>query len=111
MASLPACRAPEVAGPVGGWSPIGAESRMASCPVIGRDAEIEAIRDFLGTAATGAAGLSVTGPPGIGKSALWELGVEHARGWFGNVLTQRSVEAEAGLAFAGLSDLVAPVLD
>ena len=96
-----------------GWRllPIGAESRMASSPVIGRDTEIEAIRDFLGMDATGPAGLSVTGPPGIGKTALWELGVEHARGRFGSVLTQRSVEAEAGLAFAGLSDLLAPVLD
>ena len=48
---------------------------------------------------------------GIGKTILWQRGVEDAHGRFGHVLLHRSAEAEASLSFTGLSDLVAPVFE
>src|SRR5262249_55940783 len=47
----------------------------------------------------------------IGKTILWETGVDEARSRFGRVLSCRGVEAEASLSFAGLSELLAPVFD
>jgi DNA-binding CsgD family transcriptional regulator len=46
------------------------------------------------------------GEAGIGKSALWEAGVELARSEGGEVLCARANEAEAQLSFAGLADLL-----
>ena len=49
--------------------------------------------------------------PGIGKTVLWEEGVNHAKRPSRLVLVHRSVEAETSLSFSALSDLVAPVFD
>jgi DNA-binding CsgD family transcriptional regulator len=80
---------------------------MAAASVVGRDEERAAIGALLATPSSG--GLLLSGEPGIGKTVLWEEGVEQARaaGW--TVLTHRSAQAEAGLAFAGLSDLLEDV--
>ena len=42
---------------------------------------------------------------------LWEVGVDEAERRFGRVLVHRGIEAEASLSYAGLSDLLAPVID
>ena len=82
---------------------------MAAATLVGRDEERAAISALLATPSSG--GLLLSGEPGIGKTVLWEAGVEEARaaGW--TVLTHRSAQAEAGLAFAGLSDLIGDVFD
>ena len=49
------------------------------------------------------------GEPGIGKTALLDEVVEAADGM--TVLRARGVESEAELAFAGLTDLLAPAMD
>ena len=59
----------------------------------------------------GRASLVLRGEPGIGKTILWQTAVEEARGLGRRVLVHRAVEAEAVLAFSGLIDLVAPILD
>ena len=84
--------------------------RMGAMGLIGREREVGEIREFLHGLDGGAAGLVVAGEPGIGKTALWEKGVEEARG-MSRVLVHRSVEAEAHLSFVGLSDLLMPVFD
>ena len=84
---------------------------MSAGEVIGRDEELGELDAFLDAASTGPAALVLSGEAGIGKTLLWEAGVEHARQRGARVLPHRSVEAEAGFAFAGLSDLVAPVFD
>ena len=84
--------------------------RMAATGLIGREREVGEIREFLHGLDGGAAALVVAGEPGIGKTALWEKGVEEARGVL-RVLVHRSVEAEAHLSFVGLSDLLMPVFD
>jgi DNA-binding CsgD family transcriptional regulator len=53
----------------------------------------------------------LSGEPGIGKTILWERGVEGASERVGRVLSCRGVEAEASFSFAGLSELLAPVLE
>ncbi len=84
---------------------------MAATPVVGRDDELGSIQGFLAEVEQGPAALVLSGDAGIGKTILWEAGVEGARERFGRVLSHRSVEAEASLAFGGLSDLLEPVLE
>ena len=81
---------------------------MVSALVVGREQE-RAVVDALLAARSGA--LLLCGEPGIGKTVLWEQGVRGAEegGW--TVLVHRSARAETAFAFAGLSDLLAPVVD
>lgn len=76
--------------------------------LIGRESELERIGDFVSSDLPARA-LLFTGAPGIGKTALWEAGVELAgqRGF--RVLTARPNEAEALHSFAGLFDLLESV--
>jgi DNA-binding CsgD family transcriptional regulator/tetratricopeptide (TPR) repeat protein len=76
----------------------------------GRDAEVTRIDSLLDSAREGRSGtLVIRGDPGIGKSALLQYAKEQASGMA--VLEARGLEAEADLAFSGLSDLFRPVLD
>ncbi len=79
--------------------------------VIGREDELASIESFFDRVETGPAALVLSGEAGIGKTILWESGVEEARGRFGRVLSCHGVEAEASLSYAGLSDLLADSLD
>jgi predicted ATPase len=79
--------------------------------IIGREDELASIEDFLGRVQEGPGALVLSGEAGIGKKILWEAGVEEARERFSRVLSCRGVEAEASLSFAGLSELLAPVLE
>ncbi len=75
--------------------------------IIGRDEELGAVRAFVSRVGDGPGALVLSGEAGIGKTILWEAGVEEARGRFSRVVTCRGVEAEASFAFAGLSELLA----
>jgi DNA-binding CsgD family transcriptional regulator len=78
--------------------------------LVGRSREIEVLRRALADAREGRGrALLLTGPPGIGKTALLEAAVREGDGF--RVLRARALESESGLAFAGLSDLVKPVLE
>ena len=79
--------------------------------IIGREEELSSLSAFVAEAQRGAAALVLEGDAGIGKSTLWLAGVEHARAQGLRVLSARPVEAEAGLAHAGLGDLFEDVLD
>jgi DNA-binding CsgD family transcriptional regulator len=84
---------------------------MSTQAVVGRDAELGRMSAFLaGVDGVGGA-LVLSGAPGIGKTVLWERGVAQAAASGQRVLCHRAVEAEAGLAFTGLADLLMPVLD
>jgi hypothetical protein len=84
---------------------------MPARAVIGRDEELAAIEAFLADVEQGPTALVLSGEPGIGKTILWEAGVDEADGGYAYVLTCRGVEAEASLSFAGLSELLAPGFD
>ena len=79
--------------------------------LIGRESEAEVLSGLLLAAAReGRSGVLVLhGEPGIGKSALLDLAVELAAGF--RVLRARGVEAESEIAFAGLQELLWPVIE
>lgn len=79
--------------------------------MIGRERELEAAAGFLGELQDGLAVLVFAGEPGIGKTTVWRDTVDRARASSFVVLSARPVQAEAGLAFAGLTDLLEPVAD
>jgi DNA-binding CsgD family transcriptional regulator len=55
--------------------------------------------------------LVIEGEPGIGKTAVWQVVFAQAAIRGLEVLSCRPVQAEAKLAFASLSDLLAPIMD
>jgi len=79
--------------------------------VLGRVAERAAIEDLLRGALEHRSGsLVLTGEPGIGKSTLLAYATERATQQGLMVLTVRGYESESEIPFAGLADLLTPVL-
>jgi len=76
--------------------------------IVGRDDELGAVTAFLDGA--GPAALVLAGEAGIGKTTVWRAAVEQARARGVRVLISRPAESEARLSFAGLADLLEPVL-
>ena len=72
--------------------------------VVGREAELAVLSDFAGVGARNRA-LVLAGEAGIGKTTLWEAGIELARDRGLRVLLARPSGAEARLSFAALIDL------
>ncbi len=72
--------------------------------LIGRDQELEELERFLdgGPERT----LVLAGPPGIGKTTVWEAGLAVAARHGHRVLVTRSSSEESGLGYAGLADLL-----
>ena len=87
--------------PGGGDARCGLTDRRAECGVL--DQLIDAVR------AGGSRVLVVRGEPGVGKSALLDYLAGRASGC--RVVRAAGVESEMELAFAGLHQLLAPVLD
>src|SRR5688572_31205961 len=79
--------------------------------VVGREREIAEASGFLDEAAERPRGLLLVGEAGIGKTTIWHAVIEEAAGRGYEVLQARPSEAEAELAFAGLTDLLARVDD
>jgi hypothetical protein len=77
--------------------------------LVGRAQEQAAIEQALAAAATArSVVLALTGPPGIGKTALLDYAAERAGAM--TVLRARGVESEARLPFASLLELLRPAL-
>ena len=76
--------------------------------VVGRDAELAAIDQFVADAGDSPWSVLITGEAGIGKTALWRA-VAAGLGSRSLVLATRSTEAESAFAFAALTDLLAPI--
>ncbi len=81
-----------------------------TAPVIGRESELADIAARLNPDALPAVVL-VEGEAGIGKSSMCTLAIGAARERGFTTLVTRPVAAEADLTFAGLGDLLEPVLD
>lgn len=78
--------------------------------LVGRDEELAAIAAFLEAPVfPGAAVLH--GEAGIGKTSLWLAGIDAAVAKGFRVLSARPSDAETGLAFSGLSDLLGSAVD
>ena len=78
--------------------------------VVGRDAELAALDDFVGGISDGCQALVLEGEAGMGKTTLWEAGVADAAERRVLVLEARPAESETELSFACLGDLLDPVL-
>src|SRR5208282_1324365 len=78
--------------------------------LIARDSEIAAVELLLACIGDGGAVLLVLGDPGIGKSALAAVASRRAADRGMRVLTCAGVPGEAHLSFAGLHQLLRPVL-
>jgi hypothetical protein len=76
--------------------------------VVGRDEELAAVVAFLD--GDFPAALVVQGEAGIGKTTLWRAGLAEVPDRGVRVLACRPAESEARLSFAGLADLLEPVL-
>src|SRR5690349_3025523 len=77
--------------------------------LLGRSAECAAVDELLSAAREGRSrSLVITGEAGIGKSSLLEYAAASAEGM--TVLSARGYESESEIPFAGLSDLLSPVL-
>jgi DNA-binding CsgD family transcriptional regulator len=82
-----------------------------SADIVGRDDELRSVRDFLDRMSEGPAALVLVGEPGIGKSTIWNAGIEAAREQRFRILVSRPAEAESSLPHAGLGDLFEDVLE
>ena len=72
----------------------------------GRDAEVAATRRFLARVAHGPAGLVLSGAAGMGKTLVWSDAIGVARSTGRRVISTLPAEVDAGVAFAGLRDLI-----
>jgi hypothetical protein len=81
----------------------------ATVSVVGRTRELAAVERFLAESAADAGTLVVDGPPGIGKTALWDRALQLAseQGW--SLLSTRSAQPEVRLTYVALSDLLSGV--
>src|SRR6516164_2601227 len=84
---------------------------MTDQELVGREPELAELDRFLRRWAEGSHALQIEGSAGMGKTALWLDALAAARRRSCLVLTARPVEIETKLAFAGLTDLLEPVLD
>jgi DNA-binding CsgD family transcriptional regulator len=73
--------------------------------IVGRETELQALRDFVASTVTSQA-FVLKGGPGVGKTTLWEAGREAALAEGMGVLTARPASAETHLSFAALGDLL-----
>ncbi len=89
--------------------PVTSFRTSSSSGIVGRQPELGGVDAFLDGVAAGSGALVLTGPAGIGKSTIWKATLTAARERGFTTLETRAVEAEAQLAFAGLTDLLDPL--
>jgi class 3 adenylate cyclase len=79
--------------------------------IVGREAELAAVKRFLEHVAPGPRALVIEGEAGIGKTTLWLAAISAAEQRAIRVLKARPAESEAALSYAALSDLVGGAFD
>src|SRR5829696_539146 len=85
-------------------------SRRPPIRLVGRQAECDAVDRLLSDALAGRSGVMVLrGEVGVGKSALLGYLSDRTQGW--HVATASGIESEMELAYSGLQQLCAPMLD
>ncbi|MEW2491271.1 ATP-binding protein, partial [Streptomyces sp. NPDC048411] len=79
--------------------------------IVGRIQDVQQVREFLEDRAGRGRGLHVVGEPGVGKTTLLDAVAEAAAEAGIRVLRADGVEFEADVPFAGLHQILTPVLD
>ena len=85
-------------------------TRQAAGGLIGRDRDLGFLREFVRQAAAGGAALVLSGDPGMGKTALLNALAESAAAAGTVVLRVTGAEFEGEISFAGLNQVLLPVL-
>ncbi|MFI9387943.1 AAA family ATPase [Kutzneria sp. NPDC052558] len=83
---------------------------MSADGVLGREPDLAVLAGFLGVCAVDTAALVLSGDAGVGKSALLDLTAADARTRGFRVLRASGAEFEQDIAFAGLHQLLSPLL-
>ncbi|MEH1058356.1 AAA family ATPase [Micromonospora sp. CPCC 206171] len=91
-------------GPDATWG--GAGSRL-----VGRESDVASLHAFVDRAVSTGGALLLTGEAGVGKTALLESASQHAAETGTTVLTAAGAQFEADLSYAGLNQLLYPLLD
>ena len=86
-------------------------SGLYSPSLYGRDAEVAILDQFVNRIPDRGGALVLCGDPGIGKTALLSVASAAASSQGMSVLRAAGTQSEAGLAFAGLEQLLRPVLE
>ena len=79
--------------------------------LIGRDDDLEYLTAFADRAAVSGGALLLSGEAGVGKTVLLEAATAHAEASGSRVLRAAGAEFESAVSFAGLNQLLGPVLD
>jgi DNA-binding CsgD family transcriptional regulator len=79
--------------------------------LVGRDRELQRLNAFLDAARTDGAALLITGEPGVGKTELLNAASDRASLTGTRVLRAAGIQFEAEMAFAGLNQVLLPLLD
>ena len=74
--------------------------------VVGREAELAAVEEFLAGTPLAPRALVILGEAGVGKTTLWNHCVTRAAALGYLVLSCRPAESETRLSFGGLGDLL-----
>ena len=82
---------------------------MLRSGIVGRDAEMQEVQDFLAVIREEFATLILEGEPGIGKTTVWQEARRRADAGGVRVLWCRPSAAEAKFSFAGIADLFSSV--
>ena len=82
----------------------------ARIDLVGRDAELAVVSEFVASLGQGPEGLLLTGDAGIGKTTLWSAAVAEAGSAGATVLVTQPAASDRELPFAGLNDLVGGLL-
>ena len=85
-------------------------TRQAAGGLIGRDRDLGFLREFARQAAAGGGALVLSGDPGMGKTALLNALAESAAAAGTVVLRVTGAEFEGEISFAGLNQVLLPVL-
>ena len=83
---------------------------MEALAIVGREEELAALRKFVEATERLPAAAVVEGAPGIGKTTLWAAALDLAREHSYRVLWCRPGRSETQLSFAGLRDLLQPLV-
>src|SRR4051812_7221962 len=83
---------------------------MISDALVGRDTEVELLRQFIVDIKTQGVSVLVRGQPGVGKSSLLRAARTIGRSEHLLIGEVRGIQSEAMLPFAGLHELLRPFL-
>jgi hypothetical protein len=88
----------------------GARINQAPASLIGRHDDLDYITAFVDQAAVSGGALLLSGEAGLGKSVLLDAAAAHAETAGSRVLRAAGTEFEGAVSFAGLNQLLGPLL-